>query len=223
MLTMNRYSYHERAMDSGKKWTIIRSARRTGRTWLCLQWALNEPNKQVAFLTPSLRGVDLYINMIEDMYPGLITMKGTNLVRLANGVTIRFITPHNQLDTHGVRLDKIAIDEAGYFGLRGDIEHFINLYATLGCKFLITASGVNNDTIFDWFEKYERPDAYYEEYSYLNALEDGIYTESFINEMIRDRGAEQFKNEYGPWNTINKYGVRSNKDFKHLLKKRGAK
>lgn len=218
MITMAKQGYHNR-IDNGKKWNIIRAARRTGRTWLCIQWAITEPNQQVAFLTPSMRGSDTYIKMIEDMYPGLIRMKGANLLTLANGVTIRFITPNNQLDTHGVRLDKIVMDDAGYFGLREDVEHFINLYAMLGCRFLVTASEVKNDTIFDLMEKYERSDAYYEEYSYLDALKDGVYDIDFINRIKEDMGEERFSRENGPWDTINKFGPKRNKDFKYLLRK----
>lgn len=209
-------NFKDRVLHNGMTWNILRVGRRSGKTHLVMEWILENPDEVVALITPTEMGFRLLVEQFREFHPDLVAVHSRDYLQLRNGTRI-FRFPR---DTRGeIKYTKIAIDEAGQVG---EIYYsVVKQLAKEGMRVLAVTTSVGPASLFRKLEEAERlDDAYYEEYSYIDALEDHHFTDDLIKEIKGQMSKAGFKRDYGPWNTIKKYETnRKNKDYKHLLKK----
>jgi hypothetical protein len=211
--------YAQRVLGSNMTWNILRVPRRSGKTNLIIEWVLEAAKQNIAYMSPNRDGLLNIALRIRDQFPGLVQMHSRDIIRLANGTTI-FRMPEGD-NVQGRRVDRIAVEDAGE--LSNMMVPVVRRVVSDGdVKVLILASEVRNDSFFYYFENTVLPltDAYYEEYDWMDAVTDGVFSREDISQLSAEIGQKKFEEQFGPWNTIKKFEIeKKNKNFKHLLKK----
>lgn len=213
---INQSSFCERVLRSPYQTHIIRAARQMGKTQLTHDWIMQEANQKILYVgNDSHTSCDLRqaLNRVD---PSMIRLSNSRVFQLSNGTTIYL--GWEAAHMRGLHVDKIIADDAGFISNRL-YTPLLQLAKTSEAKLLILTANSLKGSLFEAAEQEAIEGAYYEEYSYLDAIREEVISEDLI-EMIRaKKSEEQFKEQYGPWNTIGSFPVVHNKDFIHLLHK----
>lgn len=212
----NTPSYHKRVMKSRHKFQVVRTCRRTGKTTLACQWALDGLERRVLFITPN----DIQAQAAQEIvayHAGLsVVVNQRGKIVTSTGKEIWFMGASAlERRTTGLSVDKIIVDEFGYIDA-STMDTIGYLKAVSDASVLMLTSSTRLDSIACWLEKYQ-PVVEYHTYDMYDAIKEGLYDRKGLSDMIESFADNIFIDEFGPWKGF--WGEANNQRYSYLLKK----
>jgi hypothetical protein len=196
--------WQEEVYESNAKWIVARVCRRGGKTFTAVNWAVSQANKSVLFVVPYESQVKLVAEMIRQ-YKGMIYSERGNRFGLNNNTTIEIVAAsqfNKSASTHGMKVDKIVVDEAGF--IDGDcLDSLAMLLAEKkNAQMLLVTSTYTKGSIMDKLTARRPSSALYVSYDYVDMLRDQEITPAQVFEYQNVYSKATFAEEFGPYTTF---------------------
>jgi hypothetical protein len=203
--------------ESDAKISIVRMARRMGKTTMLVDW-LAETKGNALYFTQWKHVINHIVVDVMDRYADQIEICNRDIIVLKNGSTIRFAS--NLEEMRGLRLERIAVDEGGYKraieGPRMNDDDILRYFPQ--AKLLVTGSYLHKGSFMDRLIEENKGKSLNEflclQYDYRDALRLGLYDEDELKHLREVYSPEAFAQELGPYESLAGY---TNEDFLKYL------
>ena len=204
-----------------KERVLVQAARRAGKSYTALKWALEIGVGNILFVSHSEQmSLHAFETLVQNFKDKVERIERTNKrVGLLNGTMIHFVHGSPE-STRGLRMDAVVLDDMGYMSDMDVCLYFAVAAARPDFPFFATYTKDYRGGVKRIKKMENVAPVHTITVDYLDMLEEGLITAKDVRDLMKATSEKIFKEELGPFYPEERLTLK-NKMFKHLLNKKG--